>query len=138
MKKMKKMSLVTKELLTNGLVWLSTIIAGICYGLIPNSEVTLIVFELVVSLSVIALLIEKNSQDFEVWDELAKEHNAEARRITFKCIGIFLVIGVLFMNIFEISFTIYSWHLFIFVGLINLVRTSVFIILEKRGMSDGV
>lgn len=64
-------------------------------------------------------------------DELSKEHKEMADNLVLHIMIVGTILLAAYMMIFHVSFTIRSYHLFIPVGIISILRSVIFIILDK-------
>lgn len=137
---MKKMSLIKKELLTDGAQGLAFVLMGIIHMLKPdtNFAVGVALALAIVGLGLVVLpIVLRKIGKFDIWDEAAREHYTIAQKRVLYIIQISLLLAGLVLlgaKMFGIiwSLTLNVSHLFIVYGILELLLSIIFIILEKR------
>ena len=126
-----KLTIRKREILSDGLIGLGGIIAGILS--FRNADiVSVVVITLVLMGSLTGLLIAKRKIN-EPWDEMTKMNYANARKQTLWLI-ISAIIGIsCFMILTKATFTIKAGHMMITYGFIIIIQLVFFLIEEKRG-----
>lgn len=139
---MKKMSLTVKMLLTDGVTGAYFILLGVSalLGKMSNFPKAVLIAGIVLALGLLIFtIVVRRNWKFDVWDETAKEHFANAREIVFDftrglilgvSVSLLIVVELLKVNlaIFQLS----GWHLMIIYGMTELALAIIFAVLEKR------
>lgn len=135
---MKKMSLIKCTLISCGGLGIPCIIYGIIQLMVANGLLgkpvrTIAAVLVIASMLLFMLVILKVKSD--IWDETAKEHYAEAHRITLRIVSrAVLVISVVLSALegMQKSFALRVGHVWIFYGVMEMVLWGSFAYLEKR------
>lgn len=128
---MKKYSLIIREMLTDGIMGGVFIICGISGIFKPVSLFSVIIVTLVFLAEVISIIFRLKNK-FDVWDETARLHYADARRITLNTLVLFLHIMAIVTIAFRITISINAYHIMILCGFVQLMLFTTFAIIEKR------
>lgn len=132
----KKLTLVTKELLTEFTIGFVCMVVGIINIAIPdpNHPVFLVILLLALAAEIMALMMKYNKKIFDVWDEAANENMRIATDIT---VHLYIVLGSLLYMAMLISHTEVMFnrgYLMLSIGLFEIIQTLLFIFIEKRGV----
>ena len=130
---MKKYSLVVREMLTDGIMGLVFMICGISRLFQPISLFSVIIVTLVFITEVTAIIFRLKNK-FDIWDETAKSHYAQARRITLNVLLLFLHITIICGLLLKIDISINAFHIMTICGFIQLLLFTSFAVIEKRDM----
>lgn len=135
---MKKMSLVKCSLISLGGLGIPCIIYGsiqlmVANGLLGKPVKFVAAAIVIVIMLLFALVLSKVKSD--VWDETAKEHFAEAHRLTLRIVLRAVLVIMIVLSALEgmqKSFVLRAGHIWIFYGVIQLVFWGSFAYVEKR------
>lgn len=128
---MKKYSLIVREMLTDGIMGFVFMICGISGLFKPISLFSVIIVTLVFIAEVFAIIFRLKNK-FDVWDETAKSHYAEARRTTLNILVISLHVMVILGLLFKTNISINAFHIMALCGFIQLLLFTSFAVIEKR------
>lgn len=130
---MKKYSLVVREMLTDGIMGLVFIICGIL-GIFKPISLFSVIIVTTVFIAEVAAIIFRFKNKFDIWDETAKSHYAEARRITLNILVISLHVVIILGLLFKTNISMNAFHIMTICGFIQLLLFTAFAVLEKRDM----
>ena len=128
---MKKYSLIVRELLTDGIMGFVFIICGVMGMFRPITMFSVFMVNISLAIEIIAIILRCKNK-FEVWDEVARVHYAEARRITLNALVLILQIMLILGLCFNINISINAFHIMILCGFIQLMLFITFTMIEKR------
>ena len=128
---MKKYSLIVREMLTDGIMGFAFIICGISGLFKPASLFSVIIVTLVLIMEIISIIFRLKNK-FDIWDETAKSHYAQARRITLNILVVSLHIIIIGGILFKTNISINAFHLMPLCGFIQLLLFTSFAVIEKR------
>lgn len=128
---MRKHSLILREFLTDGVMGAAFIICGIMGIVGPISLLTVIISAGAFVVEVISIILRYRKK-FDVWDEAARLHYADARRVTLNIIILGLLLSGIFFLAFRFTIQINAYHIMIICGAIQVLLFSMFTFFEKR------
>lgn len=132
---MKKHSLCLHELLTRGIIGILSIILGLVQLSRPIKIIPSII-AIILSVVGIVIIVVQRKMQYDIFDEAAVNHYQKAEKISFRIAMVIISLLVIVFINFNISFEIRASHLMIFSGILHIICTGFFCILEKRGPNE--
>lgn len=129
--RMKKYSLIVRELLTDGIMGLVFIVCGIMGIFRPITLFSVVMVNISLAIEIIAIILRYKNK-FEIWDEVARMHYSEARKITLNVLVIVLQIMLILGLCFKVNISINAFHIMILCGAIQIMLFIAFTVIEKR------
>lgn len=131
MKKGKKYSLIVREMLADGVIGLAFVVCGVMGLFKPYTLFSVLVVNVALVLEIIGIILRQKNK-FDVWDEVAKSHYAEARKITLYSLVIILHVMLILGLWFKFNISINAFHIMILCGAVQLMLFVTFTMIEKR------
>lgn len=128
---MKKYSLIVREMLTDGIMGFVFVVCGIMGIFRPVTLFSVFMVNISLAIEIIAIILRYKNK-FEVWDEAARTHYAEARKITLNVLIVVLQIMLIIGLCFNFNISINAFHIMILCGAIQLMLFTTFTMIEKR------
>ena len=128
---MKKYSLIVRELLTDGIMGIVFVVCGIMGIFKPITLFSVFMVNISLVIEIVAIILRYKNK-FEIWDEVAKMHYAEARKITLNVLVVALQIMLIIGLCFNVNISINAFHIMILCGTIQLMLFTTFTMIEKR------
>lgn len=125
------MSIVKKELLTDGLMHMALFLSGIFYYLIgTNSLLSVILQGVLLAVMLISIVVRHIKS--EPYDEMTNAYYNEARKITLRAVQIIVVVTGLYLLIARKEFLVTSGLILIILGLLGLFQSIAYIWIEHK------
>lgn len=132
------MSIIKKELLTDGLMHIALLLSGISYYIIGYGSLLSVILQGVFLAIMLLSLIVRRAKS-EPLDEMTNAYYNEARKATLKLVQIIIVVIGLCLLILQKEFAVTSGLILIILGLIGLFQSAAYVWIEhknSKGLED--